>query len=176
MATKADVVRILGKLAMLWPRFELTEPTVVAYAHELADIEVDILQLAAEHWGSIGNFFPSVAELRKTAFDLMAMRRGEQTAAEAWGEIMRAMKVCGPTQPPLFQNQRLRKALRVVGGWWQVCTSDNLPADRAKFFEAYAQLEAADRMTARMLPQVRAYVGAPALPMPEAKGIGDGEA
>lgn len=156
MATDLDIAAALKGLADCFPNFTLTKATVSAYCLQLHDIDAEVLRAAAAHCASTGgDFFPSVSRLRDAAFAIIENSMGIPCAADAWGEVSRALRKASPTRCPTFSHPAVKRAVDGVGGWYGLCLSENAAADRARFLEAYEQIVARDREQRRMLPEVR---------------------
>lgn len=154
------IAKVLIVLSSAYPRFDITQPTIRIYEEVLADIPPEILQLAAKAVISESVFFPTVAELRKKAFEIMEDQHSLPSAFEAWSEARRYLSE--GRGHPIIGNGRdwdidplLDKVVRNVGGWRHLATSENLAADRARFIQAYETTVEREQEVARMLPQVR---------------------
>ena len=132
-----------------------------------------MLRAAAAHCATTSKWFPTVAELRDAAFGIIENRAGIPSAAEAWGEVMAAMRYAAPARRPQFSHPVIRRAVEAVGGWYTLCTSESGVADRSKFFQAYEQIVARDREQARVLPEVCA-LSARLRAAPERARLSDG--
>ena len=94
---------------------------------------------------------PSIGKLRKTAIELMDPR--SQTAAEAWGLTIRAIKGYGHQQekaalaslPP-----EAAEAARLMG-WQQMCHAENIEVIRGQYLRIY-DTQAARRTQDRLIP------------------------
>lgn len=163
-------VEILAVLAAAYPRFELPIATIEVYEQSLADIPVDALHAATLDMVAESKFYPTVAEIRKSAFALMAEQEGTPGAYEAWELTLRYVRQ-GRGHPIVAQSRDwdipplIERAARQVGGWAYLAQADNVAADRARFLEAYERaLEKRDYM-ARRLPQITALADAMSLPV-----------
>lgn len=158
MATLEEVARILGGLAMLYPRHTLTEATITAYHRVLEDIEEPLLDRAALHLGSTNAFFPAASELRAAAFELVDAASGIPDAFTAWGEVMKSFGPYGRYRVPEWTHPLIKESVDAIGGYLNLCNSDNATADRARFIQAYETLARRRTRNERMLPPVRAIV------------------
>lgn len=156
MATKLDITAILKGLADCYPNFELKTETLKAYVKLLSDIDVQVLRAAAAQVATTSRFFPAISELRNAAFDIIENKAGIPAASEAWGEVCEMMRYAKPERCPDFSHKVIRRAVKAVGGWWELCNSTNATADRARFLEAYREIVSRDQEQARILPAVRA--------------------
>lgn len=146
-----EVVRVLAFLASLYPRFELTKPTIRAYVQILEDIPAETLRAAAKELGSTSTFFPAAAELRQAAFNLMEQAQGIPSAYEAWEQVLGQFQGRRQELHPLAL-----KAINQIGGLTRFGQSqvDQEASWRARFVSAYEALVDRERTRARRLPSV----------------------
>lgn len=94
---------------------------------------------------------PSIGKIRKTAINLMQPQR--LTAAEAWGETIKAIRIYGHNQemealaslPP-----EAAEAARLMG-WQQMCHADNIEVIRGQYLKIY-DTQASRAAEERMIP------------------------
>ena len=159
MPNLEQTAKILGGLAILYPRFNLTRETIHAYHRILGDLPVDLLDAAALEIGRNNTFFPAAAELRKAAFNLTRVADGTLNAQDAWAMVKKAFGAIGHTGgmpdhfPPI-----VKKAVEGIGGWRSLCMSENDMSDRARFVESFNAYSAREQNMTEMLPQVRAML------------------
>lgn len=154
MANRVDVLRVLRVLSAAYPQFEVRDAQIDVYCVVLADLPAHVLAAAAIQHISSSKWFPTVAELRDCAVELMRNEAGLPTAAAAWGEVKRQIAAVGTYGSPKFTDPI---TARVVGylGWRSLCLSQQETADRARFMDAYAVEMRREAAQARMLPQIR---------------------
>lgn len=140
MATLKQVARIMGSLAVFFPHYKLNQDTVRAYARILKSIPDDVLDAAAAQAASESEFFPSVAALRRAAIDIMQTSQGVPSGPEAWGIVSRQIQTRGHVEIPAWPHEIIGEAIKAAGGFINLCQSESLAADRARFLEAYAVL------------------------------------
>src|SRR5262245_19720404 len=126
---KARISEMLAALSTVY-RVEIEQKTYRAYAPMLCDIPLEVLEVALEQCGAELKFFPSVAEIRDRALALSS--RTEITGMEAWAIVLKALQKYGPykMRPP-FDDPLIEDSIKFFGGWWELCNSDNVTADRA---------------------------------------------
>lgn len=151
-----EMAKLMMVMSLTWPQAEVTPERIEVYAHYLEDIPTDALKAAADHLITTCVFFPSVAEWRSAAFDIMAAKHRIPTPFEAWAEVHEKMVHYGHTQQPEFSHPLIKKTVGVFG-WYALCMSENSDYDRAHFTRAYAEFvqRAVDDM--RALPSVRQF-------------------
>lgn len=165
MATRDQIIDIIGALKMVYPNFgsRLTEDDWNAmpdvWHRLLNDIPFELLDAAAmNHASASGSAFPpSVAELREAALSLVT---DAPSAEEAWGEVRAAMGRYGHRTPPSeipFSSPTILKTVQIMN-WLALCMSENEVADRAHFLRIYATLHEREKRDALRLPEVRNVV------------------
>jgi len=94
MATKKDILEILGLITVAYPNFKMVQSgdvsTADAYLAFLGDLPSDLLKSAVlQTCAESGRAFaPSVGEIRGAAQDILRQVQGIPSALEAWGELM----------------------------------------------------------------------------------------
>ncbi|MBU1480032.1 MAG: hypothetical protein KJ694_22145 [Gammaproteobacteria bacterium] len=152
--------KMIGGLAIAYPKFELTAPTIKAYWRILRDIPIDVLDSAMLQIASESKWFPTAAEIRAAAFGLLEQATGLPSAYDGWAEVCRAFGSVGRYRAPEWSSPIIGGAVDAIGGWAALCDSENTMADRARFVDAYNILLERERKSARMLPEVRRVVAA----------------
>lgn len=152
---KARISEMIGALATMFPTAEVDPANCKAYARMLCDIPLPVLVTVLDQCGAELKFFPSVAEIREKARVLTA-RKDVLSAGEAWGVVISRMKRYGiyKAGPPIEQPF-IAEAVEAIGGWYDLCTSENQVADRAHFMKIYDQLVARREADERLLPASR---------------------
>jgi hypothetical protein len=164
--TKAQISQILGVLGVVYRRQALTTQELklaVPVWHELlGDLDFHLLKAAVHAHCTTSKWFPSVAELRQAAHDLVAPAAEAVTAGEAWAEVKRAIRL-GQHR---FQDGQARwssplveAAFNALGGWnyFRTALTDDEMADRAHFTRAYEGLQRRQHDQARMHPAARRF-------------------
>lgn len=142
-----------------WPtqRQKMTDEDVGAmatlYALSLADVDFARCKAAVVRLVQTSRMMPSVADIRA---ELGIVQHGVVRAgAEAWGEVLRAMRTRGSHRSPgvdfEFADPITARVVTALG-WLDLCASDNQAADRARFIEAYDQISRTERREAQTLP------------------------
>jgi hypothetical protein len=147
-----DTVRLVGILTAIFPN-HLSADGVRAYASLLDDIPAVVLKVAMEQCAKDCKFFPSVAEIRDRATKISTV--GPENAAEAWEDVMIAIKRDGFYRQPEFENSITQRAVAAMD-WQALCSSENTIADRAHFMKIYDQLIEPQKQEAKLTPSARA--------------------
>ena len=150
MASLEEVNKVMAFLGALWPREDVTKPTIKAYFRILQDVPGDAVTAAAEALGAEQTFFPKAAEIRQRAFELI---QGDDLplAMEGWQQLADKWRGRYVEFWPLTE-----RTIQAMGGLRRLgnTTEKDLPFIRAQFiktFETFRKREIDDR---RMLPSV----------------------
>jgi hypothetical protein len=123
----------------LRPGDKKTPGTLEIWAQRIIEIQADVLAAAALVFKDRLVFFPSLAEILEVCREISGEGK-IPTAGEAYEEVTTAMRRVGYYQPcPEFSHPAVGQALRAVGGWKYLCSSENSVSDRARFFEVYGR-------------------------------------
>jgi len=173
MATLAQVTKLMMGLAAAYAHApQLTEHNYRAYHRFLSDLPYEVLARAVEQVGSESEFFPPASRLRQVAFQLLEWADELPSAYDAWGEIQRSFATHGLYRgAPQWSHPLIGEVLQRVGGYANLCRSENSAADRSQFIRAYEDQLKRHRDKTRMLPRVREGMrrlgdGDPAKPNP----------
>lgn len=182
MATRATVAKVMKALMANWPDQQRGGASLELYYQVLRDLpDVAVEAAARQRLASDNPFFPRAGELRQLAVDIISGADQVMPAQEAWGRLMRRIRHYGsdpqfwisPTGERLSPLPELVKcAVNAIGGLAYIGMSDNLPADRARFIEAYNVFVDRARERIGMLPEV--MEARLALADERAKLLGDG--
>lgn len=153
----SDVLEVLAVLASAYPNFKLTDQTIAIYRRLLADLPVDLLQAATLTCATECKFFPTIAEIRQAAAQLTKQASDVPSPSEAWEEVLHAIRDYGYYRTPEWKHEIVGKvAMRF--GWRDLCLSENIIADRARFLQAYELQLGEDTRAAVQLPEVKRFV------------------
>ena len=160
MATIAEVTRILAGLTTVFPSApELNEANYTMYYRILGDLDASVIDAAALQFAASHTFFPSAGELREAAMVLNEQAQGLPSAEEAWTEVTRSFHTHGYYRgPPEWTHPVIGKAVAALGGYADLCHSENPVADRAHFYRSYNALLSRERQSTRLLPAVQRIV------------------
>jgi hypothetical protein len=156
----AQICELMGAMGALFPAAQMGVASHKAYARMLKDIPLPTLTVAVDQLCVENKFLPSVAEIREKA-RVLTSPKDVLTAGEAWGFVVKRMKKYGiydqyPPRPrPPIEHPYIEDAVAAIGGWYDLCTSENQVADRAHFMKIYDQLVARREADERLLPASR---------------------
>lgn len=134
--TEAETAELMAVLMAAYPNQSIGEPTLKVYAMMLRDLDYLEVMDASQHLLSECRFFPTIAEIRQT----VAERRCTlPEPAEAWGEVMRAIRDVGFYGRPHWSSDAVRRAVAAIG-WENICQCerDDLNTLRAQFERIFA--------------------------------------
>ena len=149
MATFETITRVLAVVSAAYPNFNLKPETIKVYLKLLADLPDDLLEEASLAHINRSAFFPTIAELRGAASDLLERQNPLPTALEAWSEVEDQIHRVGYTGQPVFQYPLTTQLVSAMG-WQNLCWSENIVADRAHFLTAFEQLRLRERSQMRL--------------------------
>jgi len=174
VASNEAVAAALKMVAKSYPgRFEADGDTARIWARLLADLDDAPLLAAAAHHASQSKWPPSVAELREAAFDIMRGEVAPPTPGEAWGAVVKAIMQSSSRRPQEARatlGETTWRCIEAMGGWRDLCLSEEPMVDRAHFLRIYEQVQARDKAERRTLPEVRALAARYAAGLPAGDG------
>ena len=144
--TEAECRKAVAVLLGAYPSVRIERVTAFAYERMLADLPYPVVNAAIERLLATSKFMPTVAEIRATC---LALSHGEQRAAgEAWGDVLKALRRYGVYRTPgrdfEFEDPVVAECVRALR-WDEICNSEFIQADRARFIALYDQLAAKNR-------------------------------
>lgn len=111
------------------------------FADALGDLSYEACNTALRVLIQTRQFMPSVSEIRSTVLDLQ--RGPVRAGGDAWGSVLRAIREKGVYRTPgvdfQFQDSTTARCVSALG-WTELCNSENVVADRARFIELYDKL------------------------------------
>jgi hypothetical protein len=158
MATAEEILAVFGLLranyhhALRDMTAEQISDLQVLWCELLRDVDGELLRAAALQHASTSKWFPTVAELREAAADIVSPNH-RMTAMEAWGEVARQIRSVGSWGKPRFTSPLICRLVDDMG-WLNLCTGDMPGADRARFIEGYNALLLREKRETMELPQV----------------------
>jgi len=143
--TKAEIAKILAVLAASYPKFEVDDLKVQVWYEMLGDLDYATANMAVKKLILENTFAPSIAEVRKAAMEIL--NPDVMTAAEAWGEVERAVRTYGYYQEIealASLSPRTAKVVRQIG-WREICLNEEPGVVRGQFLKMYQQVQERDR-------------------------------
>lgn len=136
---KQEILKAVAPLQLAF-KGNLDDARMRLYVEMLSDIPPQILEVAVKKLIMTNKFFPSIAEIRETAYGIKGTISG--TAApdesEAWGEVVKAIQSVGYYRKPKFSHEAITAAVNNIG-WQDICTTPNEGTNtlRSQFRRAY---------------------------------------
>ena len=143
--TRAETAKILAVLAASYPKFEVDDLKVRVWHEMLGDLDYVTANMAAKKLILENTFAPSIAEVRKAAKEIL--NPDGMTAAEAWGEVERAVRTYGyyrETEALESMSPSVAKVVEYIG-WQNICLNEEPGVIRGQFLKMYQQVRERDR-------------------------------
>lgn len=159
MATNDEVAGVLGTLMLAYPAWgeslgSKIDGTLEIYRRALMDIDGKLLESAVlQHIGS-SKWFPTISELREAALSIVT--HGDESAEEAWIEVIEAIHKIGSYGKPQWSNDMIERTIKAFG-WIELCMTetDQMSYARDSFMKIYKAQSTRRRESNLMLPEVK---------------------
>lgn len=141
MTNQEQTLRSIGLLQLAYQN-DLPEERLAFYVEMLKDIPPAALRAGVMYCINHCKFLPSIAEIRDATDRATAMASGasdENSAAEAWGRVQRAIASVGYTGRPDFSDDPILANVVNHLGWKEICQTpvDDTSILRSQFRKAY---------------------------------------
>jgi len=141
--TKPEVAKLLAVIMAAFPFSKLSDASSVIYERMLADLDYPAANAAVERLLATARMPPTIAEIRDAT---LTMQTGEvRPGGDAWGEVLAAIGRFGRGRVPgtdfRFKDPVTARCVTALG-WRELCDSEMVTADRARFIELYDRLAA----------------------------------
>lgn len=132
---KETTIKAVAIIFEQWPSPPATPRIIDQYEQLLDDLESELLEKSVIAACKTLKFRPAVSEILDLAH---AISRGaRRTGAEAWGDVVSAIRHCGSYSTPSFEDELTAYAVERCG-WRNLCLEGSSDAaDRARFIEIY---------------------------------------
>lgn len=141
-------------LLAAYPKEPASKETVEVYIRCLADIPGQVLEAAVLAHVSGNKWFPTIAELRDAALQLLPGNKAP-TPTDAWAEVRQGIWRHDWNDPPTdWSHPAIAKTVEAIG-WDNLCTSETPGVERGHFLKLYDVYCKRLREDAAMLPEVR---------------------
>jgi hypothetical protein len=155
--TKSEFAQIASALKTFYVRdnFLPNNEAMTLWYEELKDIPYQIARPVTHKWVQTNKFPPTIAEIREMA----AGMAGEPTLDwnDGWEQVTRAIRKYGyinESEALESMDEITRKCVKQMG-WMNICTSDNIVADRANFRMAFQSLAERKKKESQMSLELR---------------------
>ncbi len=150
-----ETTRILAVVAAAYPRFGIDSSgiTLSVWYSMLGDLPYQTVQAAAQRHILENPFPPSIADIRKLAAELQTPPDELVDASDAWGQVLRAIRMYGIYRPQEALDSMAPDVAAVVKamGWEEICLSDRPDVVRGQFLKLYERKTAATQKE-KLLP------------------------
>jgi hypothetical protein len=137
--TKEEIKNLLALATANFPNMQEKNmtPTAVLWDKMLSDIPYQLAEKALVKVLSTAKFFPTVAEIREAAAEITNPL--PITAAEAWGQVMEAVRKFGsyrPTEAMEWLSPEVAVMVRRFG-FVDICRSEQIDVIRGQFIKLW---------------------------------------
>lgn len=116
--------------------FDLNDKNMLRFWYEsLSDIPMNVLKVGIHKLIAQEEFYPNIAKIRKACAEVINGPEIDET--DAWGMVQRAIRNYGyarVNEALASLPEEVVQAIKAMGGWAELCASENLEADRAHFY------------------------------------------
>jgi hypothetical protein len=154
MAEEQTILEIIEVLISAYPRNSVSTKTIPVYVQMLSDLPVKVLAMATKYHISTSQYFPTIAEIRKAAADIVCDMREIPDPHEAWNIYLRHRN-----DTALFDEYQPcgNEFLDRLMGWKKMLTN-SLMADRSQFVKAYENFLLRERKEIALTPDVHGFI------------------
>ena len=138
--TRADAVLLLQTIIAMYPgsNVRVDEITVGIWHEMLHDLPIDVVQVATKRMCAMLKYPPSIADIRESVALAATEAQGAITAGDAWHRVCKAISRHGYTRPDEARQDLgadIWHAVEMVGGWREMCLSEEDKQTRSAQFE-----------------------------------------
>ncbi len=159
--TKQEIGALLALATANFPSMQEKDmrPTANLWSEMLSDIPFDIAKAALIKVLATARFWPTVAEIREAAAEIINPQL--PSPIEAWGEVVQAIKIYGLYRQEEGLNSLSPITKRVVQniGWREICLCEQPDIIRGQFRMAYEQYAKREREEAILPAEVKQLAG-----------------
>ena len=158
--TKKETAKILGVIAETYPNFTVTELKVEIWQSMFEDATYQTVVLALKKHMIESKFAPAIAEIRAQISEITAPPIPD--AAEAWSSVVRLMGKYGyyrAAEAAKEMDELTKKVVDSLGGFRQLCCSEDDTVDRAHFLKMYGTMAERRRQDALIPAAMREAIG-----------------
>jgi hypothetical protein len=141
---KSETAKLLTVISAAYPRFPELTPEMISIWHEMfQDIDYQVANVALRKLMLENTFPPSIAELRKTVVDIMTPKEDKIDAAQAWGEVIHAVRYFGyyrEDEAIASVSPRTARVVQMIG-WQNICITEEMDVLRGQFRMMYETTE-----------------------------------
>ena len=159
--TEQEFAKFAMGLKTYYPRENLlpNRPAMELWYRQLQDLPYDVAETALNKWVSTNKWSPSIAEIRQMCCEV---RQGEIPAwSEAWETVLHAIRMYGSYRPQdamMTLDDLTARTVTQIGGFVNICRSENIDIDRANFRMVYEELAKRKQKDALMPAKLRSAI------------------
>jgi hypothetical protein len=150
---KTETVQLLAVINAAFPNMQVTEAMVSLWYELLGDIDFGLAKAAVKKLLLQSPYPPTIADIRKQALEIATPSEDRIDAAEAWGEVIEAIRHYGYyRQKDALESMspRTAKVVRYMG-WQEICHSERPDVVRGQFLKMYEIIANREKQE-RLLP------------------------
>lgn len=150
---KTKIVQLLAVINAAFPNMQVTEVMVDLWHELLGDIDFNLAKAAVKKLLLESPYPPTIADIRRQAMEIATPPKDRIDAAEAWGEVERAIRLYGhyrESEALASMSPRVAKVVKYLG-WQEICLSEEPGVVRGQFLKMYAQVAEREQKE-RLLP------------------------
>jgi len=133
--TPGEAQKITALLSLSFPSSQFNEGNAAAYEKLMSNLDYEPTLRAVERLAQTQKFLPAFSEIREAMLELENGTR--RKGAEAWGDVVEAIRHVGAYGVPKFTDEITAYAVERCG-WRNLCLEGSSDAaDRARFIEVY---------------------------------------
>ena len=139
---KSEFATFAAALKTYYPREGLlpNQQAMELWFRQLEDIPYKVAELVLNQWVATNKWSPSIADIREKA---AVVKNGEiPDWGEGWEQVTKAIRRYGlyrQAEALASMDEITRRCVERLG-FWELCASENVMADRANFRMIYEQL------------------------------------
>ena len=150
---KTETVQLLAVINAAFPNMQITEAMVDLWHELLGDIDFNLAKAAVKKLLLESPYPPTIADIRRQAMEIATPPEDRIDAAEAWGEVERAIRQYGyyrEAEALASMSPRVAKVVKYLG-WQEICLSEEPGVVRGQFLKMYTQVAEREQKE-RLLP------------------------
>jgi len=138
--TRTEIIQVLGVIASAYPNMkEMPDSIVEVWYRFFQDFDKKLVETAALKTILKSPYPPSIADIMKQIEEILAPPEDRKDAAEAWGEVIKAIHHYGYYQEKKALESMSPRVAKVVKymGWREICHSEEVGVIRGQFLKMY---------------------------------------
>jgi hypothetical protein len=151
--TVEDVISLFKLFQTEYEKFDYDKDKVMLWAAMLADYPCRVVQIASMTVIAKSPYPPKLSDIIAALREITTPESDKTTAAEAWGEVMKALGSYGIYRADEAMQSFSPKTQKVVKyiGYREICNCEELSVMRGQFLKMFEQIVAKDKQD-RLLP------------------------